>query len=176
MSSLHLFPDKTTFIRLPGLAKTSSTATQTATQLYHRAVMLQFPKNSGLPFPRLPRKSLRLYLENFMTYFLDLYTLTNPLSFDGRKQAHPFGKLNLYNMTIFIHRDSEWCSVNPPACPSLFAYGNSRFCITKNYKTGRWTRYANFALTQQAWFFYIMIAYHQKKTAANTDGIINCLR
>ena len=104
---------------------------------YHRAVMLQFPKNSGLPFPRLPRKSLRLYLENFMTYFLDLYTLTNPLSLDSRKQGSPSGKLNFNTITDFIHRDSDWCSIKPPACPSLFAYGNSRFCVLKIYKTGR---------------------------------------
>ena len=111
-------------------------ATRTAIQLYHRAVMLQFPKNSGQPFPRLPRISLRLYLENFMTHFLDLYTLINPLSYDGRKQAYTSGKLNFNTVTDFIHRDNDRCSINPPACPSLFAYGNSRFCFFEIYKTG----------------------------------------
>ena len=47
---IRLYRDETTSIHLPGLTKNSPTLTRTATQLYHRAVML---KPQSVTSPRL---------------------------------------------------------------------------------------------------------------------------
>jgi hypothetical protein len=54
----------------------------------------------------------------------------------GRKLSYPSGKLHLFNMTISFYKYRDNMLDLIAACPTLLAYGNSRFCIFEIYKTG----------------------------------------